>query len=445
MPQADDRDWPTIEAELQAEQEAKFRKKWEEHNTSQGGVLPLQPRPLRSGSYLTALTIVEENRLNILGDRQLRMNEMTGRVEFGRDIYADEHTSFIRGEIERHFSAGEDDLGPKGLKLSIADVDAACRQVAAANAYHPVRIYLASLKWDGVERISASCEDLLGAGRTPLNQALMRRFFVSAVARVFDPGCKVDTMLILVGPQGKLKSTFFRTLASRRWFIDTPIDISKKDAFQQLRVAWIIEWAELEALFRARDATAVKAFISSPVDTYRASHERNVMSVERSSVFVGSTNNDEFLTDETGNRRFWPMRNGEINIPLTLEQRDQLWAEAVAIYQAARTCALCQSHPDQRCGVHRWWLTQEEEALLVSVHGEHRVRDAWEDCVLGWVGSYMVPFTTADVLTKALEKPKGQWTRADEMRVSKILKAAGWERKTDPGETTTKKWRRVAS
>src|SRR5262249_49015569 len=155
------------------------------------------------------------------------------------------------------------------------------------------------------------------------------------------------------------------------WFVDTVIDISSDPtrAYMTMRKSWILEWAELESLFRARDASSVKAFLSSPSDTYIPKYGRYSVEVKRGGVIVGTINPDEFLTGETGHGRFWPLRCGDINVAHVAEQRDQLWAEAVALYRAGEP----------------WWLTPGEEELLQPAHEEHVVRDVWEGPVIEWI------------------------------------------------------------
>jgi predicted P-loop ATPase len=381
-------------------------------------------RPWRSRSYLTAVGIISENARDVLDGRALELNEMTGRIELGRKQLTDADESVIRANIEARFVGGVDKNDREvGLQLSITDVTAAVAQVANTNPYHPVREYLSGLKWDGVERLDFVVGDILHGEDTPLNRMLIRKFFISAAARPLNPGCKVDTVLILVGEQGARKSTFFRTISSP-WFDDTAIDLAKKDAFESLRNTWLLEWAELESLLRARDTNSVKAFLSSPKDTYRPSYGRNVIEVKRSGIIVGSTNHHEFLSDETGARRFWPVVVGVIDSALAAEQRDQLWAEAVHRYRAGEP----------------WWLESDAELALAGVHREHLVRDAWEERILTWA-SILDGFTTADVLSKAIQKEPGHWTRADEMRVSSVLRANGYTRKTDPLQRGRKTWR----
>lgn len=388
-------------------------------------VTPLLTRSLRSHSLLTAMRILGTNIGDILGGKKLEYNTMTGRPELGREALKDSHITMLRSEIEQHFTVAIDKKGNEiGLQISKADLFDAATAIAEQHSYHPVQDYLSGLKWDGTERIDHVADEILGAERSSLNIALIRNFFISAVARAMRPGCKVDTVLVLVGGQGIGKSTFIRKLGNP-WVIDSALDIHNKDSFQVARSAWIVEFAELEALRRARDANAIKSFLSSPIDSYRPSYGRLTVDVPRTFIVVGTTNSEEFLTDETGARRFWPLTVNAIDIKLLEFQRDQLWAEAVDAYRKEKP----------------WWLNQEEEKQLATAHKEHRVRDAWEPTVLSWAEGN-APFTTADVLGQCIEKPTGQWTRADEMRVSSILKTNGWKRVTSSLNRNVKIWKR---
>lgn len=380
-------------------------------------IRPEQPAPIatrswRQRSYLTCLDILRKNARDVLEGRPLELNELTGQIELGRKLAADVDISKIRALIEARFVGSVDKEGhEKGMQQSSTDVFAAMEQVAKENAYNPVQQYLAGLVWDAVPRIEAIAEDILGAERSEINQAIVRRFMVSAVARAMQPGCKCDTVLVLVGKQGAGKSSFFRILAGDAFFGDTAVDLHSKDSLQVLRGTWLYEWAELEALNRSRDAEAAKAFLSSPVDRYRPSYGRLVVEVPRTCVIVGSTNKQQFLEDETGNRRFLPIVSGRIDTVLLREQRDQLWAEAVAAYRAGE----------------RWWLTDEEDALLKAAQEGHQASDAWSDAVLALDYDGM-QLTTADVIRLALKKDIGQWSRGDEMRIGKILRQAGYEK-----------------
>ena len=174
------------------------------------------------------------------------------------------------------------------------------------------------------------------------------------MARVFRPGCKADCTLILEEAQGTLKSTACAVLAlSPEWFADGIADLGSKDSAQDLRGKWIVEIAELSAMTRAA-VERVKAFISRQVDHYRPSYGRRSQDFPRQTVFIGSTNSDEYLADETGNRRFWPVRIGRIDIPALQRDVEQIWAEAVVAFKAGE----------------QWWLDAELEAEAREATGQ---------------------------------------------------------------------------
>lgn len=432
-------------------------------------VTPIRPVPEtpkmranRNNSYLSAIQIVGHKRSawpDPLHGRALSYNEMTGNQEIDGEAIVDEDITEIRSEIERMFDApiGQGKTTDAGLRLSKNDISDAINQLARCNSYHPVRQYLESITWDGTPRIEAVAEDILVATRTRLNQTMVRHFFIAAVARAINPGCKLDTMLILVGRQGARKSMFFATLGGK-WFMDSPIDIKNKDAFQVLRTAWIAEWAELDSISRARDINTVKGFLSARDDDYRPSYGKRAIKVKRSSVIVGTTNDLEFLVDETGNRRFPSIKVGNINIEALRKQRDQLWAEATSIYKSSSTCFDC-AEGETRCDEHTWWLNDEEQALLNGAQEEFMISDAWDDAVIDWLQNPRLPAdparlaaednplepyfgapSTSDIISGALRKPIGQWGRPDEMRIAKIMGRLGYIRRTDPNHKLRKSW-----
>jgi putative DNA primase/helicase len=390
-------------------------------------------RPLRSGSYLSAVTVLAQDMGGVLGGRQLAMNEMTARPELGGRTLDDVEIGRLRAAIESALDGAppRDDEGrPPGLRFSKDDLWAAAYQVAADNPYHPVREYLEGVGQShggrGVTTEGIAAEFLaqvLGAEPSELNRQILRRWLISAVARAFEPGCKCDTVLVLIGPQGIGKSTFFATLADP-WFVDTPMEVGSKDSYMVMRRGWLIEWAELESLFRARDSSAVKAFLSSRIDTYRPPYGRADVEVPRSSVIVGTLNEgaDGFLGDETGNRRFWPLRVTKMNVAKLREWRDILWGEAVTHYRRGE----------------RWWFEPAEAAELglAQVHEEHAASDPWEPCVLPYARNNSADgVTVASILECALQKPAGQWTKGDEMRLGRLLRRAGFVRRRSHGVT----------
>jgi predicted P-loop ATPase len=220
--------------------------------------------------------------------------------------------------------------------------------VAQDTPYHPVREYLKALKWDGTPRLQIWLAEYLGAEADPVYLAAVgRKFLISAVARVIQPGCQVDHMLVLEGPQDLGKSRTARALARYpEWFTDDMPDIHDKDAALQLSGRWIVELAELAALRRS-ELEGMKAFITRPVDVFRPPYARRTVGVPRQSVFVGTTNEAHYLRDPTGNRRFWPVPCSLIDIDALECDRDQLWAEALHALHAGEA----------------WHLTREETAL----------------------------------------------------------------------------------
>lgn len=205
--------------------------------------------------------------------------------------------------------------------------------VARKYRFHPVRAYLESLEWDGVPRLDTWLRVALGAvGPSEYLKAVSRKVLVAGVKRVFEPGCKFDYVLVLEGFQGKGKSTALQLLASAPWFTDGLGDIYSKDVVDQMTGKWIIELGELASIRKA-ESEAVKAFLSRQVDRVRMSYGRRSEDYARQSIFVGSTNSAEYFNDETGNRRYWPVKVDEIDRKWIIKNRDQLWAEAVTRYE----------------------------------------------------------------------------------------------------------------
>jgi predicted P-loop ATPase len=211
-------------------------------------------------------------------------------------------------------------------------IDGALSLHSNIHAFNEVQNYLSSLQWDGVPRLDALIIDYLGAEDTAYNRAVTRKAFTAAVARAMMPGCKFDNMTILAGPQGIGKSTLLDKM-SCGWFNDSIRTFEGKEASELLQGVWIVEIGELDA-FRRTDVACIKQFLSLRADRYRAAYGRHVKELPRPCVFFGTTNTTDFLQDNTGNRRFWPVDVGMR--PVTKDvwhdldaERDQLWAEAV--------------------------------------------------------------------------------------------------------------------
>ncbi|MGB9043798.1 MAG: virulence-associated E family protein, partial [Pseudolabrys sp.] len=223
-------------------------------------------------------------------------------------------------------------------------VHRAVQVIGDRTRFHPVREYLESLHWDGTDRLSSFFPSYFGTAQEPYEKEIGRMFIVGMVARVLEPGCKLDHLPVLEGPQGALKSSACAVLGGR-WFSDHLPDIaSGKDASQHLRGKWLIEVSEMHAMGRA-EATQLKSFITRQVERFRPSYGRLEVVEPRQCTFIGTTNRDTYLRDETGGRRFWPVKVGRISVEALTRHRDQLFAEAVVRYRKGE----------------RWWPDRDFE------------------------------------------------------------------------------------
>lgn len=294
-------------------------------------------------------------------------------------------------------------------------VEEAVQLVADRWHVHPVRDYLNEIKWDKKKRIDTLLVRAAHAEDTPYVRAVTKNFFLSAVARIFRPGEKVDTMLILEGPQNVGKSTLFRALASDTWFLDTLFTPGTKDAYQSLRRRWIIEWSELDALNRV-ELSRVKAFVSSTTDSYRPSYGKSTIDFPRQCVFVGTVNPSEgYLNDPTGSRRFWPVTVGRVDLKLVRAERDQLWAEAVARYRKDEV-----------------WHLDDQKLIKAAAEeaDKRREREPWEKHFRDWLAEHersKKGVTTEELLTKAVGMRKDVQDRSAQTKAGKALRAIGWD------------------
>ena len=294
---------------------------------------------------------------------------------------------------------------------SVGDALDGALVVAQFRPYHPIRAYLEGITWDGIERLDHWLTDYVGAvGEGAYVRSVARKFLVGAVARVFDPGCKNDYVLIFEGLQGLGKSSAVEALFGEH-FSDAPIRLNDKDAYQSIQGVWCQELAELDSLNRA-ESTEAKAFFSQRRDRYRPSYGRCTQDFLRQTVFVGTTNQSEYLKDDTGNRRYWPVRTMEIKLDALRAARDQLWAEALVAYRAGA----------------QWWAGREEEKLFEAEQELRRQQDPWEYPVMRWLSALPVEFVhSSDVLRWALGKPLKDQTRADQNRLAAMMRKLSWQ------------------
>jgi len=317
--------------------------------------------------------------------------------DVGADL-ADHHVTYVQHWLARH----HDVAFPK---QSVHDaVESAARQ----NTVHPVREYLTGLEWDGTLRLDSWLVDYLGADPAlGYVAAVSRWWLVGAVARVMRPGCQADHILVLEGDQGAGKSTAVRILGGD-WYLASLPDLGSKDASQILQGSWLVEMGELDAL-RGAAMTRVKDYITRTVDSYRPAYGRSTVRRPRQCVFIGTTNEHTYLQDSSGARRFWPIRVSAIDAAGLRSARDQLWAEAVARYEAGE----------------QWHPSATFVPALTEAQDERFAADAWEPRIAAWAAERS-EFTLGSVMADALGIEPGRWTRGDQTRVGMVLRRLGY-------------------
>lgn len=319
---------------------------------------------------------------------------------------------------------------PNDFNIDPRTIASAVQRVAAENAYHPVRAYLNSLNWDGEPRLEKWLSYYLGAEQGPYSAAIGRAWPVSAVARIMQPGCKADHVLILEGPQGLKKSSALKALAGEQWFTDEIADFGSKDAAMQVRGVWVIELAELDQLSK-RELTTVKAFVTRTTDRFRPPYGARMITSPRECVFAGTTNEDAYLRDPTGARRYWPVKCGpHIDLDGIRADRDQLWAEAVHRYRNGEP----------------WWLIDREiEQAARDAQRERYEEDPWQTAIMEWIAERpdRDHFRMDELLVNGLGLSSRDLDQRAQKRVANILHSNGWQRRVvrvDGGKRTTRAW-----
>lgn len=396
-----------------------------------------QGKPMKSMKNLRTLL---EHDPQLKG--KLRLNLFSGRIDTVGTMpwkrpgtsatWNDDDAAQLRIYLEPFFG-----------KLAKNDILDAVAATASDQAYHPVRDYLNGLSWDGKARLDTLLIGYLGAADTAYTRAVTRKAFTAAVARIMTPGCKYDTMLVLVGGQGRHKSTLLARMGGE-WFSDSLRTFGDKDAMETIQGTWIDEVAEMQAMAKA-EVDAVKMFLSKTNDYYRAAYGRYTADRPRQCVFFGTTNSKECLTDTTGSRRFWVVdidQQGRCkNVFRDMAgERDQIWAEAVAYWRIGESL----------------YLPPELEREARRIQEEHRARHPWEGIIADYLAREvpadwmkmdtaqreafrcgglryegalepMHRICAAEIWCEALNRRKGDMTQRDARTINGLLeKAEGW-------------------
>jgi putative DNA primase/helicase len=299
-------------------------------------------------------------------------------------------------------------------KFNTSLIQDAANHAARRASLNSLTDYLNGLKWDGVERLDTWIGDILGCERTTYSMAVAKNWLISMVARAYVPGCQVDTMPVLEGYQGRGKSKFLEVLGGD-WFGTVTTDIGETDFIQEIQGIWLVEIPDMTG-FGRREHTQILSTITVRIDRYRPSYGRHVENRPRTCVLAATSETDDYLSDTRGRRRFWPLRCNEISLDTLYDQRDKLFAEAVARYRAGET-----------------WHEMPDETDLEQL--DRMQDDLWTEQVLNYAdqiqpqlsaGSMKIIAVPAYVLYDVLKIELGDQTHKERVRVAGILQKAGW-------------------
>jgi predicted P-loop ATPase len=292
-------------------------------------------------------------------------------------------------------------------------------QLCLRHQFDPVRDYLDRLNWDGVRRIDKWMTTYLGADDTELTRDIGILALVAAVRRVRDPGCKFDQIVVLESPEGSGKSSAIQILAGKENFSDqTILGLDDRQQQENLRGVWLYEIADLAGMSKA-EVDKVKAFASRQDDRARPAYGRHLMKQPRRCIFIATTNNETYLKSQTGNRRFWPVKIGDVvKLESLKRDRDQLWAEAAGL---------------ERDGL-PLRLSEELWATATAEQDKRRDPDPWDEIladVQGFVcdtldGGQEERISTKKLLTIHLNLPADRCTDVNQKRLGFVMKRLGW-------------------
>jgi Virulence-associated protein E len=364
-----------------------------------------EPRPTCANARVAILALGVECGYDVFHDRKVvagrQIQEWAGEL-------SDHTCQMLRVIIQRQY------LFDPGRENTRDAVDQLCLQ----NSFDPVCDYLDGLKWDGKPRLDKWMVQYLGADDTELNRAIGRLSLVAAVRRVRQPGCKFDQIIVLEGVEGKEKSKAIETMAGEENFSDQSIlGLDDKTQMERLKGKWLYEIAELTGIRRA-EVEMVKAFVSRRTDRARPAYGRNVVEQPRRCVLFATTNEDAYLKSQTGNRRFWPVKTGDINSATLHRDRDQLWAEAAKAEASGESIVLPR---------HLWSRAQvEQDARL-----EH---DPWDDILADVKGDVHKDadgdeerIASRSLLLDYLKIPSERANKEAERKLAQCMRRLGWE------------------
>jgi putative DNA primase/helicase len=354
---------------------------------------------------------------NAFTARDILLNKLpNGSTEqegpFPRD-WNDADIGILQAYLERHYSP----------RFTFITAKRALMVVAQGRSFHPVTDWLNTLTWDGVDRIDTWLVTAFGALDCPYIREIGAKFLIAAVRRVRQPGSQFDYIPILEGAQDIGKSRCCQALFGE-WFTDQlPASLKDKDCNLAMLGVWGIELAEIEHILK-NDVDIVKAFISRRADRFRPPYGHGIILQPRQCVFIGTTNRNDYLRDDSGNRRFWPITCRRADFDWVVANRDQLWAEAA----------------EREAAGEKIWL-QENKVVRIALEAQaaRMVEDPWQNDVLKAVGP-LKKISTRDIL-EAMKIPLERRDRVVANRIGGVLRAAGWSRASvREGKNVKKLW-----
>ena len=377
--------------------------------------------------------------LNKFDIREIATRDMPWRkITPGADFLKDSDDSALRHYLEKRYSFRNRQAVQDALAINIEQ-----------NAFHPVKDYLSSLSWDGKPRVDSLLIDYMGADNNDYTRQVIRKVMVAAVKRIFRPGSKFDYVLTLVGPQGAGKSTFVQKIGMS-WYSDSFGTIQGKEAYDSIQGVWIMEMGELAGLRKAEMET-IKHFISKCDDRYRVAYAKRTESFPRQCIFIGTTNNREFLNDPTGNRRFWPVdvavKDSALSVwnDLTQAEIDQIWAEAVMLFRSGESVFLDKEIEQQAIDVQEVHTDIDERTILVQDYLEKLVPLNWYDLSVYEKRSFLQgepdplissesmrrhKISVIEIWTELFGKPQTDMVRWQAKEIHNIMRnIRGWEPK----------------
>ena len=339
------------------------------------------------------------------------LQQLAWHDEFHQKIYT------MNGDIKKEWGDHDDTMlarfvqGVIGLhSMKLTTIRSAFMEYCQKRVRNEPKTWLESLEWDGVERLPMFLSDCMDADENEYIRAVSQNLWIAMVARIYRPGCKYDNMIVLVGGQGTFKSTSLSIIGGQ-WYTEVHESVSNKDFFMALQGKLLVEIAEMDSFSKA-ETTKVKAIASCATDRYRAPFARTSKDHPRTCIFIGTTNEEQFLQDSTGGRRFWPVKVGKINTEMIKENRSQYFAEAVAKFKKGIP----------------WHEVPLE--LAKKEQESRRINDGWETVIARALKFQRIDqITTAEILTDIIKMPIDRQGKYEQIRIGKVMRQLGWERK----------------